>query len=74
MMISPKKRANAISKADEYFSSLLKDIEDEKLRLTKENLASVGIESQLDNIDISLLSKLFWMGNPTSLLRTPLWK
>lgn len=56
-MISPKKRANAISKADEYFSSLLKDIEDEKLRLTKENLASVGIESQLDNIDSNLVLK-----------------
>ena len=57
MVISPKKRANAISKADEYYSSLLKDIEDEKLRLTKENLASVGIESELDNIDSNLVLK-----------------
>lgn len=57
MMISPKKRANAIAKADKYYNALLEDIENEKLNLIRENLASVGIESELSNIDSNLVLK-----------------
>lgn len=47
-----KKKLDAIRKSENYYNALFEDINNEKERLTKENLASVGAESLIDDENI----------------------